>query len=197
MVARPPVRSELCSPRLLLREWRDDDLPAFAALNADPTVMEFFPSVLSPAESDATATRIRQHAHEHGFGLWAVELPGIAPFIGFLGLSYARFPAASPPAVEVGWRLAAEHWGRGYATEGARVALEVGFTDLGLDEIIAITAARNARSRRVMERLGMRHAAADDFDHPKISEGHALRHHVVYRLSRAAWQPDPPARCDG
>jgi ribosomal-protein-alanine N-acetyltransferase len=191
MVSRPAVPPEVRSPRLLLRPWRDDDLPAFAALNADPKVMEFFSSVLSPAESDAAATRIRQHSHDHGFGLWAVELPGIAPFIGFLGLSYARFPAASPPAVEVGWRLAAEHWGCGYATEGARVALEVGFMDLRLDEIISTTAARNARSRRVMERIGMRHAAADDFDHPKLPEGHALRCHVVYRLSRAAWQPDP------
>jgi RimJ/RimL family protein N-acetyltransferase len=178
--------TSLATDRLLLRPWRDDDLPHFAALNADSRVMEFFTSCLDRAASDAVAGRIRAHFDEHGFGFWAVEVPGVAPFIGFVGLSVPRFAAPFMPCVEIGWRLAVDAWGRGYATEAARGALTYGFGPLGLDQIVAFTAVENRRSRAVMERLGMRHDPADDFDHPVLPEGHRLRRHVVYRLDRPA-----------
>jgi len=181
------VVPELRSERLLLRPWRDEDLEPFAALNADPRVMEFFVSVLSSAHSDAMVERIRRHFGERGFGLWALEVPGLAPFAGFVGLKVPHLPAPFVPAVEIGWRLAYEHWGRGYATEAARVVLAAGFTRLGLAEIVSLTTATNLRSRQVMAKLGMRRVPADDFDHPDITEGHPFRPHVLYRLSRADW----------
>ena len=144
--------------------------------------MEHFPTVLSRKDSDALATRIDEHFAERGFGLWAVEIPGVAPFAGFIGLSVPGFQARFMPCVEIGWRLAAEHWGRGYATEGARAALAFGFDVLGLSEIVSFTTAGNLPSLRVMERLGMRRDPADDFDHPTLPEGHPLRRHVLYRL---------------
>lgn len=173
----------LTTARLVLRPWRADDLAPFAALNADPRVMEFFPAVLSRAESDGLAARIRLHMETHGFGLWAVEVPGTAPFIGFVGLM--TVPPALPfaPAVEVGWRLAREHWGRGYATEAARAAVEFGFGVLGLGEIVSFTADRNRPSRAVMERLGMTYSPAEEFEHPSIPAGHPLQPHVLYRLA--------------
>ena len=170
-----------------LRPWRDGDLPAFAALDADPRVMEHFAKTLSRAESDAMVARNRDHFAAHGFGHWAVEVPGRAAFIGFVGLAVPRFEAHFTPCVEVGWRLAAEHWGRGYATEAASVVLAHAFGPLGLDEVVSFTAPANRRSRRVMERLGMTRLPADDFEHPGLPEGHPLRPHVLYRLSRAAW----------
>jgi RimJ/RimL family protein N-acetyltransferase len=192
MTTSPP---SIRTPRLLLRPWRDEDLPAFAALNADPKVMEFFPKPLDRAESDALAARIRDHFARRGFGLWAVEVPGIADFIGFVGLAVPGFEAHFTPCVEVGWRLAREHWGRGCATEAARAALEFGFLRLGLDEIVSYTVPANRRSRGVMERLGMTRAPADDFDHPLLPEGHPLRRHVLYRASqRPALVADPPAQ---
>jgi ribosomal-protein-alanine N-acetyltransferase len=176
----------LTTGRLLLRPWRDDDLAPFAVLNADPRVMEFFPAVLSRAESDARAARIRLHMEAHRFGLWAVEVSGGAPFIGFVGLQTASPSLPFAPAVEVGWRLAREHWGCGYATEAARAAVEFGFGVLGLEEIVSFTAARNRPSRAVMERLGMTHSPADVFEHPLIPPGHVLRRHVLYRLAAGA-----------
>ena len=168
--------------RLILRPWRDEDLAPFAALNADPAVMEYFPATLSRAESDAFAARVRSEMAEHGFGLWAVEAPGVAPFVGFTGLAVPRFDAHFTPCVEIGWRLAREHWGRGYAPEAARAALAHGFGALGLDEVVSFTAAGNLRSRRVMEKLGMRHDPAEDFEHPNLAAGHPLRRHVLYRI---------------
>ncbi len=173
----------LSSGRVLLRRWRDADREAFAAMNADVRVMEFFRSPLSRAESDALVDRIEASFSERGFGQWAVEVPGVADFIGFTGLSVARFSAPFTPCVEVGWRLAVEHWGHGYATEAARLALGHGFGHLALPEIVSFTSATNLRSRAVMERLAMRRDPADDFDHPSIAEGHPLRRHVLYRLS--------------
>lgn len=178
----------LTTERLLLRPWRDSDLAPFAAMNADPRVARWLGRTLDRAESDALAARIRAQFHRDGFGLWAAELVGVAPFIGAIGLSRPRFTAHFTPCVEVGWRLLPEHWGRGYATEGARAALAHGFEKAGLGEIVSFTAANNARSRAVMERLGMTRDPRDDFDHPDLAEGHPLRRHVLYRLSAAAWR---------
>jgi ribosomal-protein-alanine N-acetyltransferase len=179
----------LRTDRLLLRPWRDEDLAPFAALNADPRVMEHFPAPLSAAESAASAARIRAHLEERGFGLWAVEVPGVTAFAGFVGLSVPRFEAPFTPCVEVGWRLACAHWGHGYATEGARAAVAFGFERLGLAEVVSFTVPGNVRSRRVMERLGMARDPGGDFDHPLIPAGHPLRRHVLYRLRREAWRP--------
>jgi RimJ/RimL family protein N-acetyltransferase len=153
-------------------------------MNADPRVREFFPSVLTYRESADSMESIREHFQRRGFGLWAVEVIGGAPFIGFIGLSVPSFAAPFMPCVELGYRLAFEHWGRGYATEGSRAGIEFGFATLGLPEIVAMTAVLNERSRRVMERLGMQRNPADDFDHPNIAVGHSLRPHVLYRLTR-------------
>jgi len=179
----------LTTARLRLRQWREEDLAPFAALNADPQVMEFFPKVLTRAESDAVAGRIRDHFARHGFGLWAVEAPGAADFVGFVGLAVPSFEAHFTPCVEIGWRLGREHWGHGYATEAASAALAFGFGARALDEIVAFTVPANIASRRVMGRLGMRRLPADDFEHPAIAAGHPLRSHVLYRLRRADWKP--------
>jgi RimJ/RimL family protein N-acetyltransferase len=178
------VAPDLRTDRLLLRRWRADDLEPFAALNADPAVMRYFAGTLSPAESDTVAARIARHFDERGFGLWAVEIPGAVPFAGFIGLQNPGFDAHFTPCVEIGWRLAAECWGRGYATEGARAALEFGFTTLGLAEIVSFAVEANHRSRRVMERIGMTHNPADDFDHPRLQAGDPRRRHVLYRIGR-------------
>ncbi len=176
--------TDIRTPRLLLRSWRDADLPAFAALNADPEVRRWFPGTLTRAESDAQAARLQAHIAAHGFGFWAVEVPGVAPFVGFVGLVHVPFPAPFTPAVETGWRLAREHWGRGYATEAARAALAHGFGPLALPEVVAFAVPGNRASRRVMERIGMGHDPADDFDHPGMPEGTPLRRHVLYRAVR-------------
>lgn len=178
----------LTTPRLRLREWRDADLPVFAALNADPRVMEFFSQRLDRSASDALVGRIREHFTRHGFGLWAVEAPGVADFIGFAGLSVPRFQAHFTPCVEIGWRLAAHAWGHGYATEAARAALAFGFREAGLEGIVSFTTVANTPSRRVMERLGMTRSLADDFEMPLLPEGHPLRPHVLYRLRRSDWR---------
>ena len=178
------VAPELRTDRLYLRRWRGTDRQPFAALNADPRVMEHFPTPLSCEESDALATRIESHFEQHGLGLWAVEITGTAPFAGFIGLSIPRLEAYFTPCVEIGWRLASEYWGCGYAIEGALAVLAFGFEQLRLAEIVSFTVPGNWRSRRVMERLGMTRNPADDFDHPTLPEGHPLRRHVLYRLVR-------------
>lgn len=161
----------LRTERLILRPWRDQDLAPFAALNADPRVRAHFPSCLSRAESDASAQKIRAHFQARGHGLWAAEVDGVAPFIGFIGLAEPGFTAHFTPCVEIGWRLAHDAWGRGYATEGARAALAFGFDVLRLGEIISMTTPDNTRSRHVMEKLGMRRDPAEDFDHPEPGAG--------------------------
>jgi RimJ/RimL family protein N-acetyltransferase len=176
-----PVRTA----RLVLRAWMDADNEPFAEMNADPEVMAHFPAVLSREESDAIAGRIRKHFDERGFGPWAVELPGDAPFIGFVGLMAPSFEAHFTPCVEVGWRIARAHWNKGYATEGARAALLLGFGELGLREIVSMTVPANVRSRRVMEKLGMKRDPKGDFDHPRIPKGSPLERHVLYRINAA------------
>jgi RimJ/RimL family protein N-acetyltransferase len=176
---------ELQTPRLLLRRWRESDREPFAALNADPRVMEFFPACLTQGESDALVDRIEQRFEESNFGLWAVEVPGVAPFIGFIGLSVPRFEAHFTPCVEIGWRLAFNHWGQGFATEGARAVLKLAFETLQLPEVVSMTAHQNLRSWHVMEKLGMTRTPADDFDHPLLPIGHALTPHILYRVQSA------------
>ncbi len=176
--------------RLILRPWHESDLEPFAKLNSDPRVMEYFPSVLSHKESNDLARRIIAKFEEQGWGLWAASVPGVADFIGFIGLSKPSFEAHFTPAVEVGWRLAFDHWGKGYATEGARGALQYGFDHLKLDEIVSFTTAQNMRSRHVMEKIGMAHNPKDDFDHPKLSEGHPLRSLVLYRITQLKWRKE-------
>lgn len=172
----------LTTERLILRPWQAEDMKPFAALNADLRVMEFLPSALSHDVSDALAIRLWRHIDEHGWGLWAVEIPGVAPFAGFIGLSEPQFESHFTPCVEVGWRLARDFWGHGYATEGARAALAFAFDSLHLDEVVSFTVPANIRSRRVMDRLGMTHRASDEFDHPRLPSGHPLRRHVLYRI---------------
>jgi RimJ/RimL family protein N-acetyltransferase len=151
-------------------------------MNADPRVMEHFPAPLSRAESDALAARIEADFERHGFGLWAVEVPGVTPFAGFVGLSVPRFRAHFTPCVEIGWRIAAEHWNRGYASEGARAVLEAAAETPGIGPIVSFTVPGNLPSRRVMEKIGLARDPADDFDHPSLPDGHPLRRHVLYRL---------------
>jgi RimJ/RimL family protein N-acetyltransferase len=179
---------ELRTERLRLRLWREEDLAPFATLNADPAVVEYLGGGLTREQSDALAQRIREHFDHHRFGLWAVEVPDVAEFAGFIGLSIPAFEVHFTPCVEIGWRLAREHWGRGYATEGARAAQEFGFAQLDLDEIVSFTAVANQRSRTVMERIGMQYDPHGDFDHPALPPEHPLRRHVLYRLTRKAWR---------
>jgi RimJ/RimL family protein N-acetyltransferase len=156
-------------------------------MNADPRVMEFFPSIRTREQTHSTVERAIASFDRHGFGWWAVEVPGAAPFIGFIGLAHPGFDSHFTPCVEVGWRLAFDHWGQGYATEGARAALSFGFDHLQFPEIVSFTAVDNHRSRRVMVKLGMTHSSTDDFDHPSIDPEHRLCWHVLYRMSREQW----------
>jgi len=171
----------MSTPRLLLRAWRAEDLAPFAAMNADPRVMRFFPSVLSEAETARLMERNAAHFERHGFGMWAAELRATGVFAGFIGLFVPQFEAHFTPCVEIGWRLAAEHWNQGLATEGAHAVLKYGFDSVGLAEIVSFTAEDNLPSRRVMEKIGMSRNPGDDFDHPNVPEGHRLRRHVLYR----------------
>jgi len=175
------VTASLRTPRLLLRGWRDADLAPFAAMSADPAVMEFLLPLTETGAVEAWAARLQAHWRDHGFGRWAVEIPGAADFIGVVGLAWIPYAAHFTPAVEIAWRLARPYWGRGYATEAARAALDWGFGELGLAEIVAVTVPANLRSRAVMERLGMSRDPGDDYDHPHVPEG-PLKRHVLYRL---------------
>jgi len=177
----PADGSGLATSRLRLRRWRDADRAPFATMCADPDVMQYFPCTMSAAESDEFVDRVVAGFARRGFGWWAVEIPGRTPFAGFIGLSTPAFDAHFTPCVEIGWRLAREHWGQGYATEGAQACMAFGFEALKVQEIVAFTAHENLRSRRVMEKIGMQHDAADDFDHPAIPAGHRLRSQVLYR----------------
>ena len=187
----PPI-PRLETERLALREWRDADRAPFAAMNADPRVAEFLGRALDRAASDALVDRIVGHWADDGHGLWAVETRADGRFIGFVGLTPPNFEAAFTPCVEIGWRLAPEAWGHGYATEAAREALRFGFEELGLEEIVSFTVPANIRSRAVMERIGLRRDPADDFENPNLPDGHPLRQHVLYRLRRADWAPETP-----
>jgi len=174
--------------RLLLRRWRDDDRPPYVAMNQDPAVMEHFQGLTTAEDSNAFIDRVEAHWADHGWGLWAVEVPGVAPFVGFVGLWPATH-VLGRESVEVGWRMARAHWGHGYATEGAREALRFGFEDVGLDEIVSFTVPQNERSWRVMERIGLLRDPTGDFDHPRVDATAypELVRHVLYRLDRRTW----------
>lgn len=177
----------LRTERTLLREWTAADREPFASLNGDPQVNEhLYPGPLTREQSDASAERLQAHFDQHGFGYWVLELPGVASFAGHVGLYVPAYEAHFTPCVEVGWRLARAHWGHGYATEAAAAAMEFGFTELRLEEIVSMTVPANVRSWRVMERLGMTRDPDDDFDHPRLPEGHPLRRHVLYRKRRSS-----------
>jgi len=180
----PTLRTE----RLILRPWRASDLTPFAALNADPRVAATLGGPQDRAFSDALAARILQEFETAGYGRWAVEVPGVAPFIGFVGLAAPSFAAHFTPCIEIGWRLAFDHWGKGYATEGARAALDFGFREAGLKEIVSFTAQSNTKSRAVMERLGMHTDPKDDFGHERLGKDHPLYRHVLYRLRAEEWR---------
>jgi len=192
MTGAPHLRTE----RLLLRGWRDEDREPYAAINADPQVREFFPELLTRAQSDAQIAVFDEHFAAHGFGMWALELRSSGELIGFAGMDLATYDAHFAPAIEIGWRLARSAWGHGYASEAAREALRFGFAELELEEIVACTTPANLRSRAVMERLGMTRDPGEDFDHPEIAAGHPLCAHVLYRLSAERWRgfAPPPGR---
>jgi RimJ/RimL family protein N-acetyltransferase len=183
------VTDGIRTERLELRRWREADRLPFQRLNADPRVMEFMPGLLDPGASDELIDRIERHFARHGFGLWAAELREDCSFAGFIGLSVPGFVAGFMPAVEIGWRLRADCWGRGLATEGARAVVALAFTAAGLASLVSFTVPGNLRSRRVMEKIGMGHDATGDFDHPLLPAGHPLRHHVLYRIDREDWEP--------
>ena len=182
-----PTEPVITTSRLVLREWKDSDHEPFALLNADSRVMEFMPKALTPEESDGWIEKIKSHFVEHGFGLFAASLRQNQAFIGFIGLAVPGFRAPFTPCVEIGWRLAAEHWNRGFATEGAKAVLRHAFTTLNLPEVVSFTVPANIRSRRVMEKIGLVHQQSEDFDHPNLPVGHPLQRHVLYRLRRPEW----------
>jgi len=170
--------------RLILRRWQASDTEPLARMNSDPRVMEFFPKLLSRAESEAMIATIEQRISRDGFGFWAAELKETKEFIGFIGLNVPGYELPFSPCVEIGWRLAFDSWRNGYAQEGARAALAFGFATARLTEIVSFTTVNNVRSRHVMERIGMRRDEEGDFDHPQLPEGHPLRRHVLYRKAR-------------
>ena len=178
----------LTTKRLILRPWKESDLKPFAELNADPRVMEYLIGPLSQQESNELAARIQNNIKEQEWGFWAVEAPGIADFIGFIGLAHVLYSTPFTPAVEIGWRLAYDYWGKGYATESAKAALDFGFQSLKLNEIVSFTVVNNLSSQHVMEKLGMHRDPKDDFDHPKVPEGHRLKRHILYRLKKNEWE---------
>lgn len=177
----------LRTERLVLRPWRDSDRGPFAAMNADPRAMEHFPRTNTREESDAGLDRIIARMEQEGFGLWAVEVPGVAEFIGFVGLNRAD-ALLKRPVLEVGWRLAASYWGRGYATEGGRASLAHAFGPLQQDEVVSFTTTANQRSRHVMEKLGLVRRPEEDFDHPAVPASWSGRRHVLYAITAAQWR---------
>ncbi|MBJ9977882.1 GNAT family N-acetyltransferase [Pseudomonas sp. S75] len=178
----------LQSARLILRQWQDDDLPAFAEMCADPQVMRYFPAPLSRLECAALIGRVRGHFNEYGYGLWALERMDSGAFIGLTGLLNVNFEAPFAPAVEVGWRLARRHWGQGFASEAAWTCLRCAFAQLHLDEVVSFASQHNVPSQKVMQAIGMVQDLAGTFEHPRLPPGHALRPHVLYRIDRARWE---------
>ena len=177
---------ETTTKRLLLRQWKDADIPVFAKINADPDVMKYYPSILSNEESQALAHKIRDKINKNGWGFWAVERISDKRFIGFVGLNEPSYELPVSPCIEVGWRLGREYWGNGYATEAGKRCLEIGFYTLGFPEIYSFTPVLNKRSRAVMERIGMDNTSRN-FEHPMMPASHPLREHFLYRAEKYSW----------
>ncbi len=175
----------ITTKRLILRPWRESDLEPVAAITADPEVMRFFHLTRSRAQSDAWVARAQARIERTGFGIWAVEAPGVAPLIGFVGLNTVPEDIPCAPAIEGVWTLGAAYWRTGYCTEAARAAMQDGFDRLGLQEIVAFTAVRNLPSQGVMRAIGMTRDTEGDFEHPRVPEGDPLRRHALYRLQAA------------
>lgn len=173
--------------RMILRDWVDDDLEPFAAINADPAVMRHFSVVLDRAGSDELVRKIKTHCQSFGFGLFAMERRNDGALLGFTGLAAVPFTAHFTPAMEIGWRLGSQYWGRGYATEAATEVVRFAFEDAALGDLVSMAVPANEPSIAVMQRIGMRHDAVDDFDHPAFPLGHRLSRHVLYRLSADQW----------
>jgi RimJ/RimL family protein N-acetyltransferase len=178
---------EIRTPRLLLRQWKDSDLDLWCAMNADTEVRKYFPTVHTREEATGEFTRVRASIAQRGWGAWAVEVPGVSPFIGFTGLMVPAFEAPFQPAVEIGWRLAREAWGNGYATEAAIAARDFAFNQLKLDQLIALSVVPNAPSHRVMDRIGMTPWIGMEFDHPRVPTDWPLKRHITHRMTRNEW----------
>lgn len=172
---------------MILRPWRESDLPLFSEINADAQVMQYYEKTLTRNESDALAKKIQSDYAGKNYGFWAVEAPGLADFIGYIGLNYWNLEMHFAPCIDIGWRLGVSYWGRGFATEGACACLQYGFETLGLAEIVSMATIENMRSRHVMERLEMKRDPNEDFHHPKLLPDHPLSLRVLYRLSRDEW----------
>lgn len=166
------------TPRLGLRDWKDNDTPLFVEMNMDKHVMEFFPSLLSEEDTLVMIKRIKKFIAKNNFGLWAAEIKQTKECIGFVGLSIPRFQTDFTPCIEIGWRLAHNYWGYGYATEAAVACLDYGLNNLKLDEIVSFTSILNTRSINVMKKIGMEYLK--NFEHPLIEDGHRLKKHVLY-----------------
>ena len=177
---------EVQTERLILRQWRKEDWPEFATINADPAVMEFYPCTLSTEESNALAQKLEFLISEKGWGLWAVESISEKSFMGFVGLHKTTYDLPVTPCVEIGWRLAKEYWGKGYATEAAKASLYIAFNRLGLSEVFSFTSVLNKKSWEVMERLRMTNTH-ENFEHPILPKNHPLREHVLYRINKQQW----------
>lgn len=169
--------------RLVLRTWKQDDADAYFQINQDPKVIEFLPGSLTMKQVNDFIPAVNSHGNKHGYTLWAVELKETGELMGFIGLNYTDWESHFTPAVEVGWRLGSQYWGRGFATEGAEASLDYGFKQCDLKEIVSFTVPANIRSIRVMEKIGLKRDLASDFYHPKLDRNHPLSHHILYRLT--------------
>jgi len=170
------------SLRLGFRTWRETDLPAFTALNTDPQVMRYFPAPLNPEASRALLKQLQAHYEVYGYTYFATELLDCKRFIGFIGLKFQDYEAPFTPAVDIGWRLRRESWGKGYATEGARRCLEYGFETLGLSSVVATCPTGNVPSERVMQRIGMQKQG--EFEHPGLREHPQLNPCLWYEVKK-------------
>ena len=178
---------EIETPRLILRQWKKEDRPLFAKINADSDVMEFYPSILEKKESDEFAQKLESLITKRGWGLWAVETKDEKKFIGFVGLHKPTYDLPIKSCVEIGWRLAKEYWGNGFATEAANAALDIAFGKLNLPEVYSFTSIINKKSKAVMERLGMVNTNKN-FNHPMLPENSQLSEHYLYKIDHLSWK---------
>ena len=177
----------LKTPRLNLRQWRTDDCPLFAELTSDPEVMRYFPATLDRVSSDALVSFFQTSITHYGWGFWAAEITETAEFIGFIGINQPTQQLPFSPCVEIGWRLAKQFWGKGYASEGASACLKFAFEELALTEVVSMTPLLNHRSEKVMQRIGMLDTK-QNFIYPTIPEGHKLAEHVLYKITAEQWR---------